>query len=158
MVDQGQWVDPTLGHVLLGQEAKARGEVGPMAPHWAVSFKVVELPEHVETVQKMQDSGVRFTTGLDMGMAYGTHDRSAASAWAFVEMLGWANWKAVHAATAGTAEALGLDSKVGSLKAGMVADMAAFGGNPAENIRDLDRASTVVQSGNLVKLKDEVLV
>ncbi len=158
MVDQGQWVDPTLGHHILGLEARARDEIDPMPPHWSVSYKVVDESEHVETLMKMHDAGVRFTTGLDMGMAYGTHDRSAANAWSFVETLGWPNWKALHAATAGTAEALGLAEEVGSLRTGMVADMAAFGGDPAGNIRDMDRASTVVQSGRLLKLSDEVLI
>ena len=91
-------------------------------------------------------------------MAYGTHDRTAANAWAFVETLGWPNWKAIHTATSATAEALGLDREVGSLKAGMKADMAAFSGDPARSIRDLDRAETVVQSGRVLKLADEVLV
>jgi imidazolonepropionase-like amidohydrolase len=158
MVDQGQGVDPTLGHHLLGQEAKARGEIGPMSPHWAVSFKVVPEAEHVETLMNMHDAGVKFTAGLDMGMAYGTHDRSAASAWAFVETLGWPNWKAIHAATAGTAEALGLSQEVGGLCAGLVADLAAFDGDPATSIRDMDRAETVVQSGRVLKLNGAVLV
>jgi len=158
MADQGQWVDPTIGHHLLGMEAKARGEIGPMDPHWAVSFKVVQNEEHLETLMKMHDAGVRFTTGLDMGMAYGTHDRSAANAWALVEELGWSNWKSINASTTGTAEALGLVKQVGSLRAGMIADLAAFGGNPAINIRDMDQASTVVQSGRLLKLNDTVLV
>ncbi|MCH7984420.1 MAG: amidohydrolase family protein, partial [Chloroflexi bacterium] len=52
----------------------------------------------------------------------------------------------------------GLAEKVGSLKAGLVADMAAFGGDPARNIRDMDRAETVVQSGRLLKLGGAVLV
>ena len=158
MVDQGQWLDPTIGHHLLGREAKERGEIGPMSPHWSVSYKVVGESEHVETLMKMHEAGVRFTTGLDMGMPYGTHDRSAANAWSFVETLGWANWKAIHAATAGTAEALGLAEEVGSLKVGLVADMAAFGGDPAKNIRDMDCAETVVQSGRLLKLGGAVLV
>lgn len=158
MVDQEQWVDPTLGHALLGQEAKERGEKGPMDPHWAVSFKVVEEPEHIETLLKMHDAGIRFTSGLDMGMAYGTHDRSAANSWAYVEKLGFSEWKAINTATIGTAEALGLNKEIGSLQRGMIADMAAFDGDPAMNIRDLDRASTVVQSGKLLKLKNTVLV
>ena len=158
MVDQGQGVDPTLGHHLLGQEAKARGEIGPMSPQWAVSFNVVPEAEHVETLMNMHDAGVKFTAGLDMGMAYGTHDRSAASAWAFVETLGWPNWKAIHAATAGTAEALGLSQEVGGLRAGLVADLAAFDGAPATSIRDMDRAETVVQSGRVLKLNGAVLV
>ncbi|MGB1748558.1 MAG: amidohydrolase family protein, partial [Dehalococcoidia bacterium] len=158
MADQGQWVDPTIGHYLLGQEAKARGEIGPMDPHWAVSFKVVPHESHVETLMKMYDAGVRFTTGLDMGMAYGTHDRSAANAWAFVDYLGWDNWKAVHASTAGTAEALQLSDQIGSLKPGLQADIAVFDGDPSQNIREMDRASTVLQGGKIIKLQDEVLV
>ena len=157
MVDQGQWVDPTIGHHLLGIEAKARGEIGPMDPHWAVSYKIVPEEEHVDTLNKMHDAGVRFTTGLDMGMTYGTHDRSAANAWALVETLGWANWKAINASTAGTAEALGLIKQIGSLQTGMFADMAAFAGDPAQNIRDMDQASTVVKSGQILKLNNKVL-
>jgi len=158
MADQGQWVDPTIGHHLLGTEARQRGEVGPAEPHWAVSFKVVPEHEHLDALNKMTDAGVRFTTGLDMGMAYGTHDRSAANAWALVEMLEWSNWKAINASTAGTAEALGLNKEIGSLQAGMTADLAAFAGDPAKNIRDMDQASTVVQSGRLLKLNENVLV
>ncbi|MBT4126361.1 MAG: amidohydrolase family protein [Chloroflexi bacterium] len=158
MADQGQWVDPTIGHHLLGQEAKERGEEGPADPHWAVSYKVVPEADHLETLNNMHDAGVRFTTGLDMGMAYGTHDRSAANAWALVEYLGWSNWKAINAATSGTAEALGLNKEIGSLQTGMNADLAAFGGDPSKNIRDMDRASTVVQAGRLLKLNDTVLV
>ncbi len=158
MADQGQWVDPTIGHHLLGVEAKERGEVGPADPHWAVSYKVVPEDEHLARLNDMTDAGVRFTTGLDMGMAYGTHDRSAANAWALVEMLEWTNWKAINASTTGTADALGLVKQVGSLQAGMSADMAAFAGDPAKNIRDMDQASTVVLSGRLLKLNDTVLV
>jgi imidazolonepropionase-like amidohydrolase len=158
MADQGQWVDPTIGHHLLGVEAKERGEVGPADPHWAVSYKVVPEAEHLARLNDMTDAGVRFTTGLDMGMAYGTHDRSAANAWALVEMLGWTNWKAINASTTGTAEALGLVKQVGSLQAGMSADLAAFAGDPAKNIRDMDQASTVVLSGQVLKLNDTVLV
>lgn len=158
MADQGQWVDPTIGHHLLGQEAKERGEEGPMDPHWAVSFKVVPEADHLETLNNMHEAGVRFTTGLDMGMAYGTHDRSAANAWALVEYLGWSNWKAINASTAGTAEAVGLGKEIGSIQAGMTADLAAFTGDPSKNIRDMDQASTVVQSGRVLKLNNSVLI
>jgi imidazolonepropionase-like amidohydrolase len=118
----------------------------------------VDEAEHVEALMKMHEAGVRFTTGLDMGMPAGTHDRSAANAWSFVETLGWANWKAIHAATAGTAEAVGLSGEIGALKVGLAADMAAFDGDPANNIRDMDSAETVVQSGNVLKLRGAALV
>ena len=158
MADQGQWVDPTIGHGMLGHEAAARGEAPPRAIHWSVAENNVPDEAHAETLNQMRDVGVRFTSGLDMGMPHGTHDRSAANAWAAVELLGWDNWDALRMATIDTAEALGIDDEVGSITAGKVADLAAFDGDPGENIRDMDRASTVIQRGNVIKLRDVALV
>ncbi len=158
MADQGQWVDPTIGHGMLGQEVAARGEAPPRAVHWSVAASDVTDADHYETLNLMHDEGVRFVNGLDMGMPHGTHDRSAANAWSFVENLGWANWSALRMATSDTAEALGVDDEVGSISPGKVADLAAFDGDPAANIRDLDRASTVIQGGDVIKLRDVALV
>ena len=155
--DQGQWVDPTIGHHLLAQEAAKRGvQLAP--PHWAVSFRRVSEEEHIETINRMHDSGIRFTTGLDMGMPNGGHDSSAANAWAFHETLGWDRWKAIHASTAGTAEAVRVGDEVGRIRPGMIADLAAFRGDPAANIRDLGNAYHVIQSGHVIKKSGEALV
>ncbi len=158
MADQGQWVDPTIGHGMLGHEVSARGEAPPRAVHWSVAASDVTDNDHYETLNLMHDEGVRFINGLDMGMPHGTHDRSAANAWSYVENLGWDNWSALRMATSDTAEALGVDDEVGSISPGKVADLAAFDGDPAVNIRDLDQASTVMQSGNVIKLRDVALV
>lgn len=158
MADQGQWVDPTIGHGMLGHEVASRGEAPPRAVHWSVAASDVTDKDHYETLDVMHDEGVRFINGLDMGMPHGTHDRSAANAWSFVENLGWDNWSALRMATSDTAEALGVDDEVGSISPGMVADLAAFDGDPAANIRELDRASTVVQAGNVIKLRHVTLV
>lgn len=158
MADQGQWVDPTIGHSMLGTEATDRGEAPPRAIHWSVAASDVDNEAHYATLNQMHDLGVRFTNGLDMGMPHGTHDRSAANAWSVVENLGWDNWSALRMATIDTAEALGIDDEVGLISAGKVADLAAFDGDPGENIRDMDRASTVIQNGNVIKLRDVALV
>ena len=158
MADQGQWVDPTIGHGMLGHEAANRGEAPPRAIHWSVAASDVTDEQHYENLNEMHDLGIRFTNGLDMGMPHGTHDRSAANAWSMVENLGWDTWSALRMATADTAEALGIDDQVGSIAPGKVADIAAFNGDPAENIREMDRASTVIQNGNVIKLRDVALV
>ena len=158
MADQGQWVDPTIGHGMLGHEATDRGEAPPRAVHWSVAANNVTDEDHAETLNQMHELGVRFTNGLDMGMPHGTHDRSAANAWAAVEKLGWDTWSALRMATIDTAEALGVDDEVGSIRPYKVADLAAFDGDPAGNIRDLDRASTVIQRGEVIKLRDVALV
>ncbi len=158
MADQGQWVDPTIGHALLGEEAvEQRGLPG--APiHWAVTERMISREEHVEALSKMDEAGIRFTSGLDMGMVHARHDLTGANAWAFVEWLGWPNWRAIRAATADTAEALRVGDIVGKIKPGLIADLAAFDGDPGANIRDLGIASTVVQSGNVIKLNHQAFV
>ena len=157
MADQGQWVDPTIGHMMLGNEAVESG-APPRDPHWSVSDTVVPESEHLEALINMREAGVRFTSGLDMGMAYGTHDRSAANAWAVVELLGFDNWDALRLCTSDTAEALDLGEVVGQLTKGKLADLAAFEGDPAVNIRDMDQASTVMRAGTVVKHEHRVLV
>lgn len=158
MVEQGQWVDPTIGHHLLGEEAVAQRGVAPAPPHWAVSKHVVAPQEHLDALGRMHESGVRFTMGLDMGMAHADHGKSAANAWAHHEQLGWDTWKALRASTADTAEALLLGDQVGRIRPGLKADLAAFRGDPAKKIRDLDNAATVVQEGVVVKLNGEALI
>ena len=155
---KGMWVDPTIGHHLLGVEARQGTDAPPPLRHWSVQAKPVSDAEHFETVSRMHEAGIRFTAGLDMGMPYADHAKSAANAWAYAEELGWDNWKAIRANTADTAEALRLGNEVGRIKTGMIADMAAFKGDPGSRIRDLDQADSVVQGGRVVKLRGAALV
>ena len=158
MAENGQWVDPTIGHHLLGDEARAAEEdTIPMKP-WSVQQVTITEEEHIETIMGMSEAGVRFTAGLDMGMPYSDHANSGANAWSFHEWLGWDTWRAIRANTADTAEALLVGDDVGRIEPGKIADLAAFRGDPASNIRELINAATVVQGGNVVKLNGEALV
>ena len=104
----------------------------------------------LEIVRDMHSRGVRFTSGLDMGMAYADFDRATAEAWAFVERVGLSPWQAIRLMTAQTAEALGLAAEIGSIAPGKVADLVAFRGDPAANIRHLTAPTHVIHHGRLV--------
>ncbi len=158
MVAQGQWVDPTIGHHLLAIEHAKKNNTEEQSYHWTTSQVSIGTEDHLALLEKMSESGVQFTTGLDMGMNHADHADSAASAWAFVEMLGWDNWKAIRAATTQTASALGVEKEVGKIAKGMKADLASFEGNPANNIRDMHRATSVFKDGKILKLENRVLV
>ena len=158
MVAQGQWVDPTIGHHLLAIEHAKKNNTEEQSYHWTTSKVSIGTENHLSLLKKMSESGVQFTTGLDMGMNHADHADSAASAWAFVEMLGWDNWKAIRAATTQTASALGVEKEVGRISKGMKADLASFEGNPANNIRDMHRATSVFKDGKILKLENRVLV
>jgi imidazolonepropionase-like amidohydrolase len=157
IADQGQWVDVTLGLMLLGHEAVAAGGP-PRVPHWAVARAPVSDEEHLDTARDMRARGVRFATGLDMGMAHARFDASAASARAFVKWLGYSPWQAIRAATLDSAESLSLGHEVGSLRPGLAADLCAVAGDPARDVGALGAAVDVVQAGRPVKLGGRALV
>ena len=158
MAENGQWVDPTIGHHLLGEEARAAEEDNVPQKPWSMKQVEITEEEHIATLLGMIEAGVRFTAGLDMGMPHSDHAKSGANAWAYHEWLGWDTWRAIRANTADTAEALLVGDQVGRIEPGKIADLAAFRGDPASNIRELVDAATVVQGGNVVKLNGESLV
>ncbi|MBT7598398.1 MAG: amidohydrolase family protein [Gemmatimonadetes bacterium] len=152
LVDLGHWVDPTIGHIYRGTLAshQSAGRSGSAAS--------ASTDGHLELLRRMDEAGVRFTSGLDMGMPHAPHDGPAANAWAFVDWMGWSPWRALRTLTRATSEAIGLGDTVGQIKPGLVADLAAFDGDPAADIRQLDIASSVVQAGDLVKHNQQTLV
>jgi imidazolonepropionase-like amidohydrolase len=157
MADNGQWVDPTYGHHLLGQEARERGAPQRVL-HWSVARNPVTEEEHLASTRDMRERGVRFTTGLDMGMAYADFDKSSANARVFVKSLGYSNWEAIAASTRDSAEAVRLGGEIGTLEPGRVADMFTVAGDPASDINALTTSVDVVQGGRPVKLAGKALV
>ena len=59
-------------------------------------------------------------------------------------------WQALRIMTCDTANAIGVGDQVGRLVKGYDADLAAFRGDPAANIRDLDQPVFVMQRGKVV--------
>lgn len=157
IVDNGQWVDPTFGHHLLGEEARARG-APPRAIHWSVAASPVTQEDHLACARDMHERGVRFVTGLDMGMPHAAFDSSSANARVFVKWLGFSEWEAIAAASKDTAEALRLVNEIGTLESGKVADMMSVHGDPAANIGAMADTVDVIQGGSPVKLAGAALI
>ncbi|HZS33931.1 MAG TPA: amidohydrolase family protein [Methylomirabilota bacterium] len=157
MAASGQLADVTFGLHLLAEEAAAAG-AAPARSHWAVAAAPVSLDEHVAVTRDMHARGVRFLTGLDMGMAHCRFDASAASARAFVKWFGYTPWQALAASTVESAAALRLGREVGAIRPGLAADLVAVAGDPAADIAALGHAVDVVQAGRPVKLGGRTLV
>jgi imidazolonepropionase-like amidohydrolase len=157
MADRGLWADVTWGLHLLGQEAVEAGATA-LRPHWSVAAHPVSVEEHLDTARDMRARGVRFITGLDMGMAHARFDASSANARAFVKWLGYTPWQAIAASTRDTAEAMRLGGEIGALRPGLIADLVSVTGDPALDIAALGTAVDVVQAGRPVKLGGRALV
>lgn len=148
IADEGIWVNPTIGLGLLAAEARERGDTAPRRnPNLQGPSP---RQQGLDILRDMRDRGARFTSGLDMGMAYADFNRAPAEAWAFVEDVGLSEWHALRIMTADTADAIGVGDQVGRIQPGLDADLAAFPGDPAANIRDLDQPVFVLQRGEVI--------
>lgn len=148
IADEGIWVNPTIGLGLLASEARERGDA---APRRNPNLRGPSPREQgLEIVRDMRDRGVRFTSGLDMGMAYADFNRATAEAWAFVQDVGLSEWHAIRLMTCDTAEAIGVGGEVGRLAKGYAADLVAFAGDPVADIRALGGPMFVMQGGVVV--------
>ena len=152
-----QAVDVTFGLHLLAHEAVEAG-APPPKPHWSVSAAPVSMEEHVGVARDMRARGVRFITGLDMGMAHARFDASSANARAFVKWFGYSPWQALAVSTAESAEAMHLGHEIGAIRPGLVADLMSVAGDPAADIAALGDAVDVIQAGRPVKLGRRPLV
>ena len=148
IADEGIWVNPTIGLGLLASEARERGDAAPRRnPNLQGPSP---RQQGLEILRDMHNRGVRFTSGLDMGMAYADFNRAPAESWAFVQDIGLAEWHALRIMTCDTADAIGVGDQVGRIQPGFDADLVAFAGDPAINIRDLDQPVFVLQGGEIV--------
>ena len=84
-------------------------------------------------------------------VAIGAHGQQAGIAahweiWSFARG-GMSNVDALATATIASARSLGMDSEIGSLEPGKLADLVILSGNPLENIRYTEQVETVVLGG-----------
>ena len=98
--------------------------------------------------EKAYQAGVTLLYGTDAGVL--PHDMGG---WQFTTMVerGMSPMDAIRSATSVAAEHLGLDSDVGVISSGKVADLIAVRGNPLENTNALRAVEVVIKNGLFIK-------
>ncbi len=140
---------PTLSAIQSGCEM---GKQGGM-PDYAVQKSAVLGKEQKKTFRKAVKAGVRIAMGTDAGTPFNPHGRNAQELRRMVE-FGMTPMQAVEAATRSAATLLGLESEIGTVEAGKVADLILVDGNPLDDIALLEESSRiecVIQGGKIVK-------
>lgn len=101
-----------------------------------------------ESFQRAAKAGVKIAFGTDAGVY--PHGDNAKQ---FTKMVEWGQtpMQALQAATVRSAELLGRSGEVGSLKAGLYADVVAVPGNPLENIAIMEKVAFVMKGGKIEK-------
>ena len=103
----------------------------------------------LETTRKVIARRMRYVVGTDA--LHGC----LADELAWLVRLGESPMRAILAATAWPAAALGLTSSLGTIEVGKVADVIAVEGDPVEDITALNRVRLVVSRGRIVYLAQE---
>ncbi|KAK9415579.1 hypothetical protein SUNI508_10419 [Seiridium unicorne] len=92
-----------------------------------------ERPAIVDNLRKMREIGIRLVTGTDSGIGLCRFERYADGLTVLAD-VGYTSREIIAASTEAAAEVCGLERETVRLEAGFAADLAAFAGNPLENV------------------------
>ncbi len=100
-----------------------------------------------KSLKLAHDAGVPIAFGTDAGVSL--HGRNA-DEFELMVKFGMSPREAIHAATINASRLLGLESEIGTIEAGKVADLIAVGGDPLADVKVLKAVQAVVQGGKLL--------
>jgi imidazolonepropionase-like amidohydrolase len=144
ILDQGITVSPTV-------PAYFRHDPGTMSrDETDVSYMRSLVASRRETTSLMHRLGVPMIIGSDAGCRGIPFDAYADIVPVYTDVFGFTPLQALQAMTFGAAAALGLDGTVGTIKAGMLADLVVLDGDPAANLQSIGLIRHVYQAGHRV--------
>jgi len=145
MKERGTYYVPTISAGRFVAEKSADGDyLPPIVRPKAASVG----PQIQETFAKAYRAGVTIAFGTDCGVS--PHGSNALE---FVYMVeaGMPELAAIRSATMTSAELLGVQDELGSIRPGKLADIIAVDGNPLEDIGLLQQVSFVMKDGRVVR-------
>ena len=141
LVRTGAFLVPTI----MAYDLIANGSAHGISEE-AVANSASALQYNTVGFRNAVDAGAKIAMGSDAGTPLNDHGR----AWReliFMVKNGMQPMPALVAATKGGAELLGLDSDIGTIEPGKVADLVVVDGDPLSDISEIGRATWVIRSG-----------
>jgi imidazolonepropionase-like amidohydrolase len=151
MAARGTWFEPQTG-LLLQNYIENKARFMGIGNYNEAGFKFMEDGVPLgDAMFKMalRHKDLKMTMGTDA--VAGAHGRNAEEIIHRVQADGQSPVDAIVAATSLNAEAIGLDGKIGTLAAGMDADLIAVDGDPLSDITALRRVVFVMKGGNVYR-------
>jgi imidazolonepropionase-like amidohydrolase len=145
-LDRGTYLVPTL------LPAQVLYEKGEGIPHGGVSHLQMEKRRQAgaENFKRAVDAGVKIAAGTD-ALGEDTHGINAREL-ELMASYGFSPMEAIVAATKTASEVCCLDSKVGTLESGKLADLLVVDGDPLDDIsilQDKSRLSLIMKDGSV---------
>lgn len=100
--------------------------------------------------RQLLQHGVALAASSDAGVTDMFYDDYALIPELMVTELGMSPMQAIIACTQTASKALGLETEIGTIEPGKVADLVALDGDPLEDIRSMHNIHLVIRSGNIV--------
>lgn len=143
LAETGAYLIPTI--IAHGKIVRA-AEQGNVPPAQAAKARLV-MSGVRQGLSCLRELGVQVGFGTDAGTAGNYHGRQAGEFALMIEEGGFTTEQVLLAATRVNAQMLGMSDLIGSIEAGKQADIAAFDGDPFQDIHAMERCSFVMKAG-----------
>ena len=123
-------------------------------PAYAVEKTLRVKPHHLESIRMAREAGFPIAAGTDAGTPFNLHGRNLTEIKLLVDYGGFSPMEAIEAGTRVSARVMGLESELGTIEEGKIADIILVRGNPLDNIDILlkeENIRLVMKGGVLVK-------
>lgn len=100
----------------------------------------------IDVLASLRKAGVNIVVGTDSGIGHCHFERYADGLLAMAD-AGFSNREIIAAATERAAKICGLEGVTGRIEKGLVADLAAFAGNPLEDLKSFECPRFVLARG-----------
>ncbi|HNO94645.1 MAG TPA: amidohydrolase family protein, partial [Anaerolineales bacterium] len=124
----------------------------PGIPDWILEKSKETQEDAMKSIRKAYEMGVPIAMGTDAATPYNFHGENAMELY-YMSQAGISAMDCIVASTKNAARALGWDSKLGTLKAGKLADLIVVKKNPLDDLRSLANKNNieyVMQGGKFV--------
>lgn len=146
MAKRGTYLVPTI---IAAERIIVMGSRAGIPEYMVEKAKQV-LANHKNGVTKARAAGVKVAFGTDSGTPYNFHGKQAYE-FELMKDFGISPLEALTCATKTAAELMRKSDTVGSITAGKYADIAAFDGDPREDITAMTRCVFVMKDGVVYK-------
>ena len=146
MVNKGTYYVPTIS---AGEFVAEKAKINNYFPEIVRPKAASVGPQIGNTFNKAYKRGVKIAFGTDAGVQpHGTNWKE----FVYMVKFGMPPMETIQSATINTAKLLKIDSILGSIEVGKMADIIAIDGNPIEDINTMENVVFVMKEGELIDL------
>ena len=146
MINKGTYYVPTIS---AGEFVAEKAKIDNYFPEIVRPKAASVGPQIGNTFNKAYKRGVKIAFGTDAGVQpHGTNWKE----FVYMVKFGMPPMETIQSATINTAKLLKIDSILGSIEVGKMADIIAIDGNPIEDINTMDNVIFVMKEGELIDL------